>query len=134
MEIFVIGDQLQKLGEVMSDGEILTMVQNALPKEWGSFTSSINGKEEAMPFQNLWSLCKIEETRLKSKIDIGSSKGNQAFAAMSRRNKDSVNLVPRIKEELWTRYDALDVMNLGIIKGIVLNLERTRGKRKKPMS
>ena len=49
MEIFAIQEQPQKLGEVMSNGEILTMVQNALPKEWGSFTSSIDGKEEAIP-------------------------------------------------------------------------------------
>ena len=38
------------------------------------------------------------------------------------------------EEGIWTTCDALDVMNLGIIKEIVLNLERTRGKRKKPMS
>ena len=44
-EIFTIRDQLQKLGEVMSNGEILTMIQNALPKEWIGFTSSIHGKE-----------------------------------------------------------------------------------------
>ena len=50
------------------------------------------------------------------------------------RKEDLVDLVLRIKGEIWTKYDALDVMNLGIIKGIVLNLGRTRGKRKKPMS
>ena len=53
MEIFAIRDQLQKLGEVMSNGEILTMIQNSLPKEWRSFASSIDGKEENMPFQDL---------------------------------------------------------------------------------
>ena len=76
MEIFAIRDQLQKLGEVMSDREILTMVQNALPKEWRGFTSSVDGREEAMPFQGLG---KIEESRLNE----GSKEENQAFAAMS---------------------------------------------------
>ena len=52
MEIFTVRDQLQKFGEVMSNGEILNMVQKALPKEWGSFTSSIDEKE-AIPFQDL---------------------------------------------------------------------------------
>ena len=32
MEIFAIQDQLQKLRELMTDGQILTMVQNVLPK------------------------------------------------------------------------------------------------------
>ena len=45
VDIFAIRDQLQKLGEVMSDREILTVVQNDLPKEWSIFTSSIDGKE-----------------------------------------------------------------------------------------
>ena len=78
MEIFAIRDQLLKLGEVMSDREILTMVQNSLPKEWRGFTSSIDGREEAMTIQ---SLGKIEESRLKE----GSRKENQAYATMSRK-------------------------------------------------
>ena len=44
------------------------------------------------------------------------------------------NLALKIKEEIWTTCDALDVMNLDIIKEIVLNLEMSKGKRKKLMS
>ena len=50
---FAIRDKLLKLGEVMYDREILNMVHNALLKEWRGFTSSIDGREEAMPFQSL---------------------------------------------------------------------------------
>lgn len=85
MRISEIRDQLQDLGEVMSDREMTTVVLNALPEEWGNFTSSIYRKKEATPLQDLWSLCKIEETRLKEKIDVGSNEPNQAYAAMSRR-------------------------------------------------
>ena len=60
------------------------VVLNALPKEWGNFNSSIYGKKEATPFQDLWSLCKIEETRLKAKYDVGTSEQNQAYAAMEK--------------------------------------------------
>ena len=38
-------DQLQELGEVMSDTEMTTVVLNALPEEWGNFTSSLYGKK-----------------------------------------------------------------------------------------
>ena len=64
----------------MSNKEMTTVVLNALPEEWGNFTSNIYGKKEAIPFKDLWSLCKIEETRLKAKIDVGSSEQNQAYA------------------------------------------------------
>ena len=72
MKISEIGDHLQDLGEIMSDREMTTIVLNALPEEWGNFTSSIYGKKEATPFQDPWSLCKIEESRLKEKFDVGS--------------------------------------------------------------
>ena len=69
MRIFEIRDQLKEPGEVIFDTKRTTVVLNALPKEWGNFTSSLYGKKEATPFQDLWSLCKIEETRLKAKVD-----------------------------------------------------------------
>ena len=45
MRISEIRDQLQELGEVMSDTEMTTVVLNALPEEWGSFTSSLYGNK-----------------------------------------------------------------------------------------
>ena len=61
-----------------------TVVLNALPEEWGNYTSSIYGKKEATPFQDLWSLCNIKETRLKEKTDVGSNEKNQAYVAMEK--------------------------------------------------
>ena len=69
----------------LSDCEMTIVVLNALPEEWGNFTSSLYGKKEITPFQSLWSLCKIEETRLKAKVDTISSEENQALVAMSRK-------------------------------------------------
>ena len=69
----------------MSDKEMTTVVLNALPKEWGNFVSSIYRKKEAIPFKDLWSLCKNEEFRLKAKNDVGSNEQTQAYAAMTRK-------------------------------------------------
>ena len=71
MRIYEIRDQLQELGVVMSNTEMTTVVLNGLSEEWGNFTSSLYRKKEATPFHDLWSLCKIEETRLKAKTDTG---------------------------------------------------------------
>lgn len=46
MKISEMGDQLQELGEFMSDREMKIVVLNALPKEWGNFISSIYAKKE----------------------------------------------------------------------------------------
>ena len=56
MNISEMSDQLQELGEVMSNREMKTIVLNALPEDWGNFTSSIYAKKEATPLNELWSL------------------------------------------------------------------------------
>ena len=38
-------DQLQEMGEVISNKEMTTLVLNALREVWGNFTSSIYGKK-----------------------------------------------------------------------------------------
>ena len=68
MKISEMQDQVQELGEIMSDREMTTVVLNALPQEWGNFTSIVYEKKEATPFQYIWSLCKIEKTWLKEKL------------------------------------------------------------------
>ena len=85
MRVSQIRDQLQELEKILSDEEMTTVVLNALPDEWGNFVSSIYGKKEATPFSELWSLCKIEETSLKAKNDVGPSEQVQAFPAMAKR-------------------------------------------------
>ena len=115
----------------MSDKEMTTVVLHALPKGWGSFTTSIYGKKEATPFQDVWSLCKIEETKLKEKIDMGSNEENQDYAAMTRRKGRFGKFCPQRKRR---NMDKIQWMNLGTIRRIVPNLIRTRGKRKKSMS
>ena len=72
MKIFEMRDQLQELGEVMSDREMTTVVLNALPKDWGNFTSNIYANKEATKLSEMWSLCRTEETILKEKEYVGS--------------------------------------------------------------
>ena len=91
MRISEIWDQLQDLGEIMYDKEITTVVLNSLPEERGHFSSSIYGKKEATPFQDLWPICKIEESRLKTKFDVGVGEQSQAYATMTRRKGRSGN-------------------------------------------
>ena len=100
MRVSQIRDQLQELGEIMSNKEMTIVVLNALLDEWGNFMSSIYGKKEATPFSEQWSLCKIEETRLKAKSDVGSSEQTQAYATMARKKGKFGKFDPRKKKEI----------------------------------
>lgn len=62
-----------------------TIVLNALPKDWGNFKSSIYAKKEATPLSEMWSICKIDEKRLKAKEYVGSKEKD--FATMAKRKE-----------------------------------------------
>ena len=113
----------------MSDSEITTVVLNALPKEWGNFTSSLYGKKEATPFQDLWSLCKIEETRLKAKADIGSSEGNQAFAAISKKKGRLGKFGPHNKRRNMDKVRCFGCIELGHYKRDFPKFKKDKRKR-----
>lgn len=113
MRISEIRDQLQELVEVMSDREMTIMVLNALPEEWGNFTSSLHGKKETTPFEDLWSLCKIEETKLNAKVDGGPNEQNQAYAAMTRRKWKFGNFSPQKKRRNMDKVRCYGCKKLG---------------------
>ena len=113
----------------MYDSDITTMVLNALPEEWGNFTSSIYGKKKAIPFQDLWSLCKIEETRLKAKVDTGLSEGNQAFAAISRKKGRFGKFGPHNKRRNMDKVQCFGFNELGHYKRDCPKSEKDKRKK-----
>lgn len=103
---------------------------NALPEEWGKFTPSIHGKKEVTPFNELWSCCKIKETRLKTEIDVGSSEQAQTFAAIARREGKFGKVLK--KRRTCRRFNAMAVMNMGTTREIFQSSKvTTKGGREK---
>ena len=100
----------------MSDREMITVVLNALPEEWGIFTSSIYGEKEVTPFQDLWSLCKIEESRLKEKSYIESGEQNQAYVTMTKRKGNFGNFGSRKKKRDMSKVQCYGCQEYGHYK------------------
>ena len=100
----------------MSDKGMTTVVLNALSNEWCNFVSSIYGKKEATPFSELWSLCKIEETRLKAKSEVGSNEQVQAYVAMAKRKGKFGRFVLKRRRSICRSSNAMVVKNMGITK------------------
>jgi hypothetical protein len=67
MKLSEIKEQLETIGEIMSDRElVLTTLQNP-PKSWEPFLQSISGREDLPTFDCLWTYCTQEELRLRNR-------------------------------------------------------------------
>ena len=61
MRISEIRDQLQELGEKMSDREMTTVVLNALPEEWGTSLQVYMGKRKPLHSMNYGHYAKLRK-------------------------------------------------------------------------
>lgn len=75
-------------------GEIILIVLNTLTNEQGN---NVYEDKKAIPFNNLWFLCKKEENRLREKVFKNLSKGNKNIVRIhcyEQYKKD----IPKFKE------------------------------------
>ena len=130
MKVSQIGYQIQELREIIFDKEMATVVLNALLEEWGNFVSSIYGNKEATPFNELWSLFKIEETRLKVKVTWDQMNRIKHLLPWIREKE---SLVLGRRRSICQRSNAMAVRNMGTTRNIVFNSRSTTRKGNKEL-
>jgi hypothetical protein len=67
VRISQLRDQLQAIEEIISEKELVNIVLNGLPKTWDAFSASMNTRKEYLTFEELWTCCAQEESRIKCK-------------------------------------------------------------------
>jgi hypothetical protein len=67
MRISQLRDQLQAIEEIISEKELVNIVLNGLPKTWDAFAASMNTRKEYPTFEELWTCCAQEESRISAK-------------------------------------------------------------------
>jgi putative lipoic acid-binding regulatory protein len=82
-------DQLQAIEEIISEKELVNIVLNGLPKTWDAFAASMNTRKEYPTFEELWTCCAQEESRISAKEKPQKEYDDQAFTARFKnfRNK-----------------------------------------------
>lgn len=87
MRISQSRDQLQAIDEIIPKKEIMTTPLNCLPKSWDSFAVGICVRKEAPKFDDLWTVCTLEESRLVSrgKIQRSEEGDSQAYATYFKK-------------------------------------------------
>jgi hypothetical protein len=85
MNLSEIKEQLETIGEIVSDREIVLTTLHNLPKSREPFIQSIIGRESLPTFDRLWIDFTQEELRLKNRRVEYSSEENHALALHTKR-------------------------------------------------
>jgi putative lipoic acid-binding regulatory protein len=82
-------DQLQAIEEIISEKELVNIVLNGLPKTWDAFAASMNTRKEYPTFEELWTCCAQEESRINAKEKSQKKDDEQAYTTKFKkfRNK-----------------------------------------------
>jgi hypothetical protein len=67
VRISQLRDQIQAIGETISEKELVNIVLNGLPKIWDAFAASMNTRKEYPTFEELWTCYAQEESRINAK-------------------------------------------------------------------
>jgi hypothetical protein len=81
-------DQLQAIEEITLEKELVNIVLNRLPKTWDAFAASMNTRKEYPTFEELWTCCAQEESRINAKERPRKKYDDQAFTARFKNFRD----------------------------------------------
>jgi hypothetical protein len=100
MKISEIKEQLETIGEIMSDRELVLTTLNNLPKTWEPFLQSISGREALLTFDHLWTDCTQEELRHRNKgVEVSSEENHDLALHTKKGGKFKRNYRKTFKDE-----------------------------------
>jgi hypothetical protein len=117
VRISQLRDQLQAIEEIISEKELVNIVLNGLPKTWDAFAASMNTRKEYLTFEELWTCCAQEESRISAKEKPQKKYDDQAFTARFKnfRNKRKC----QIKRKTFQKYNASTIESMVTTRIIV---------------
>jgi hypothetical protein len=81
VRISQLRDQIQAIEEIISEKELVNIVLNGPPKTWDAFSASMNTRNEYPTFEEIWTCCAQEESRISAKEKLQKKYDDQAFIA-----------------------------------------------------
>jgi hypothetical protein len=80
---------------------LVNIVLNGLPKTWDAFSASMNTRKEYPTFEELWTCCAKEESRISEKEKPQKKYDDQAFTTRFKdfRNKKKLGFSKKLNQE-----------------------------------
>jgi hypothetical protein len=89
VRISQLRDQPQAIEVIISEKELVNIVLNGLPKTWDTFATSMNTRKEYPTFEELWTCCAQEKSRISAKEKPQKKHDDQTYTTRFKnfRNK-----------------------------------------------
>jgi hypothetical protein len=97
VRISQLRDQLQAIEEIISEKELVNIVLNGLPKTWDAFSASMNTRKEYPTFEELWTCCAQEESRINAKEKFQRKDDDQAYTTKFNKFRNNKKFDSRKK-------------------------------------
>jgi hypothetical protein len=88
VRISQLRDQLKSIEEIISEKELVNIVLNDIPKTWDAFYARMNTRKEYPTFEELWTCCAQEESRISVKEKPKKKYDDQAFTTRFKNFKN----------------------------------------------
>jgi hypothetical protein len=124
-------DQLQAIEEIISEKELVNIVLNGLPKTWDASAASMNTRKEYPTFEELWTCCAQEESRINAKEKPQKKYNDQAFTARFKNFKNKRKFCSRRKrnqEKGISKVECFNFQKYGHYKNQCLKLKKRKEK------
>jgi hypothetical protein len=92
VRISQLRDQLKSIEEIMSEKELVNIVLNSLPNTWDAFAARMNTRKEYPTFEELWTCCAQEESKISEKEKPQNKYDDQAFTTRFKNFRNKRNL------------------------------------------
>jgi hypothetical protein len=110
VRISQLRDQLQAIEEIISETELVNIVLSGLPKMWDAFAASMNTRKEYPTFEELWTCCAQEESRIRASQQDSRISGTKESLAQGGS---------QIKRKTFKKYNASTVESMVTTRIIV---------------
>jgi hypothetical protein len=119
--------QLQAIEEITSEKELVNIVLNGLPKIWDAFSASMNIRKEYPTFEELWTCCAQEESRISAKEKPQKKYDDQAFTTRFKnfKNKRKFGKKPNQKKDM-SEIQCFNCRKYGHYKNHCLELKKRK--------
>jgi hypothetical protein len=126
-------DQLQAIEEIILMKELVNIVLNGLPKTWDAFAASMNTRKEYPTFEELWTCCAQEESRISAKEKPQNKYDDQAFTARFKNFKNKRKFGSRKKpnqKKDMSKNTMLELLKIWSLQESLSELKKRKETRK----